>query len=76
MVFSNRNNSVSIPRLSNKHRDLGFEFTRSENNSFILKHRNMIVCVIGSQLDFKDEMLAQICDCYLKKKQEPEKQSE
>jgi hypothetical protein len=35
----------------------------------------MIVCVIGSQLDFKDEMLAQICDCYLKKKQEPEKQS-
>ncbi|MDD5702856.1 MAG: hypothetical protein PHU23_12500 [Dehalococcoidales bacterium] len=64
---------MSIPRLSNKHQNLGFEFTKSENNSFILKHRDMIVCVIGSQLDFKDEMLAQICDCYLKKKQVSEK---
>jgi hypothetical protein len=56
---------VSTPRLGDKYHNLGFELSKEDDTSLILKYKGTIICIIGSQLNLKDEMLIRICDSYL-----------
>ncbi len=54
-------------QLDGKYRELGFELFCNENDSLILKHQDTLVCIIGSRLILKDEILARICNEYIEK---------